>query len=234
MCGRVVLTTAPHQLAARFFLDRVPELLPSFNIAPGGDIAAVLPNPVSEGRLVHTLKWGLELPWLKGPRPGPKLINARSETVLDKAAFSESYRQRRCLIPVDGFYEWQKRAGASQPFYFCGRNRETLALAGLWASHEYPGGHRVDACTILTTAANSLMRPVHHRMPVVLSADQWQTWLDLNSDPAGNLLELLKPTASDMLQSWPVTREVGRPAFDEPACIEPVWDDRGGQMNLFG
>jgi len=234
MCGRIVLTTAPHLLAERFFLDQVPDLVPSFNIPPGGDVAAVLPNPNSEGRLIHLLKWGLDLPWMQGPQPGPKLINARSETVTEKPAFREAFLHRRCLVPADGFYEWQKRAGGTQPYYFSAKDRQPLALAALWASHEYPGGRRVDSCTVLTTAANSLMRPVHHRMPVILPPEKWQAWLDLTQDPDVDLQGLLKPVASDILQSWPVTREVGQPAFDRPQCIEPVWDDPDGQLNLFG
>lgn len=233
MCGRIVLSSAPHKLAERFFLDMVPQLVPRFNIAPGQEIAAVVPNPTSEGRLIRQFKWGLELPWTKGPQTGPKLINARSETVLEKPAFREAFQTRRCLVPADGFYEWQKRPDGRQPFYFTWKNGGPLALAGIWARQEYPGGHVVESCSILTTAANSLMRPVHHRMPVILPVADWEFWLDLSGDKAENLLELLRPLPSDLMKSWPVSREVNSPSFDQPACITPIWDDRGGQMNLF-
>lgn len=234
MCGRVVLSSAPHQLAERFFLDMVPELLPRFNISPGQDIPAVVPNPRSEGRLIQLLKWGLELPWAQANHNGPKLINARGETVLEKPAFRDAFLHRRCLVPVDGFYEWQKRSDGRQPYYFSARDRKTMALAGIWASHEYPGGHVVNSCSILTTAANSLMRPVHHRMPVILPAGDWKFWLDLPAEKAETLLGLLRPLPPELMQSWPVSRQVNSPSFDQPSCVQPVWDDQGGQLNLFG
>lgn len=234
MCGRIVLSSAPHQLAERFFLDMVPELQPRFNLSPGQDIAAVVANPNSEGRLIQMLKWGLELPWKQGRQNGPKLINARSETVLEKPAFHDAFRQRRCLIPVDGFYEWKKRSNGRQPFYFSAKDKQPLALAGIWSSHEYPGNHLVSSCSILTTDANSLMRPVHHRMPAILPESDWKFWLDLPADKAEDLLALLKPLPSDLLMAWPVSRKVNSPAFDQPQCIEPIWDDQGGQLNLFG
>lgn len=234
MCGRIVLFSAPHELAERFFLDEVPEILPRFNIAPGQDILAVVPNPNTEGRLARMLKWGLELPWKQGNQTGPKLINARSETVLEKPAFRQAFLERRCLVPVDGFFEWQKRPDGRQPFYFSSKTRTPLALAGIWASHEYPGDHVVHSCSILTTAANTLMRPIHHRMPVILPEEDWKFWLDLPPEKAETLLEMLLPLPADLLQAWPVSREVNRPVFDRPQCLTPIWDDQGGQLNLFG
>ena len=233
MCGRVVLSSAPHQLAERFYLDKVPQLIPRFNISPGQDIPAVILNPQSDGHMVHLLKWGLELPWKEGVQKGPKLINARSETILDKPAFRDSFRQRRCLVPADGFYEWQKRGSAKQPFYFSAKDGKTMALAGIYATQEYPGGHVVQSCSILTTAANSLMRPVHHRMPVILPQEDWRFWLGLPPEKVESLQELLKPLPSELIQSWPVSREVNSPQHDSPQCVEPIWDDQGGQLNLF-
>ena len=234
MCGRITLTSAPHEIAERFFLDVVPQLAPHFNISPGQDICAVVPNPETDGRLARFFKWGLELPWMKGPQPGPKLINARSETVEEKPAFRDAFAQRRCLIPINGFYEWQKRGDGKQPFYFSGRRDRLLAVAGLWESHEYPGGRRVDSCTILTCPANPVMRPVHHRMPVILPDRDWAFWLSLDDSQKDRLRQLLQPAPTDMLQAWPVTRRVGSPAFDDPSCVEPIWDDPDGQLNLFG
>ena len=228
------MTAEPHEIAVRFFLDLVPELAPRFNIAPGQEICAVLPNPVSDGRLARFLVWGLKLPWLDGRPDPPKLINARGETVGEKPAFREAFARRRCLIPVSGFYEWQKRDDGKQPFYFSARDGRLLALAGLWESHDYPGNRRIDSCTIVTCAANGVMRPVHHRMPVILPEKDWELWLTLPPDKAADLHALLIPAAADILRAWPVTREMGNPSFDEPACVEPIWDDPDGQMNLFG
>lgn len=234
MCGRIVLSSAPHLLAEQFYLDEVPDLAPRHNICPGQEIIAVVPNPRSEGRLIARLKWGLELPWARDTGSEPKLINARSETVLEKSAFREAFRHRRCLVPADGFYEWQKRPGGSQPFYFCARDRNLLALAGIWEEREYPGSRVLRTCSILTTGANSLLRPVHHRMPVILPRQDWKFWLDLPPEKAENLLDLLKPLPAELMRSWPVGRLVNNPANDGPGCVEPVWDDQGGQLNLFG
>ena len=234
MCGRVVLSSAPHLLAERFFLDMVPELLPRFNIAPGQKLPVVVPNPNTEGRLIQSLHWGLELPWQKGPSNGPKLINARSETIQDKPAFRDAFRHNRCLVPVDGFYEWQKRPDGRQPFYFNARDGLPMGLAAIWSRNEYPGGHVVDSCSILTTSANSVMRPVHHRMPVILPPEDWKFWLDLPADKADTLQGLLNPLPAELMQSWPVGRQVNSPGHDGPDCIEPIWDDKGGQLNLFG
>jgi len=233
MCGRIILTSAPHVLAEKFFLDMVPDLVPRYNIPPTSDIAAVVPNPRSDGRLVRMFRWGLVPPWSPGPEVGAKMINARSETVLEKPSFRDAFRSRRCLIPVDGFYEWQKRGGARQPFVFRRRDSGVFALAGLWDHWEYPGGHRLETCTILTTAANSTMRPVHHRMPVILPEKDWKLWLDLGPDQAETLTGLLKPCDPELLLAHPVTPRVNKPDFDEPQCLEPVWDDPQGQMNLF-
>ena len=234
MCGRIVQSVAPHQLAEEFFLDMVPDILPRYNIAPTQDITAVLPNPLSEGRLVRQFRWGLVPHWSPHADSAARMINARSETVLDKSSFQESFRQRRCLIPVNGFYEWQNRNGIKQPFLFQSRDKGSFALAGIWDRWEYPGGKELNSCTILTTAANAVMRPVHHRMPVILPRKDWDLWLKLAADKAENLTSLLVPLVTDDLLAAPVSREVNRPDFDNPRCLEPIWDDPGGQLNLFG
>ncbi len=234
MCGRIVLKSPPAVIAARFFLDQVPELLARYNICPGTDIAAILPNPLSEGNLLRSLSWGLIPPWEQDPAQGPKLTNARGETIASKSAFKDAFRHRRCLIPVDGFYEWQKRREGNQPFFFSARDKEPFALAGVWERHEYPGRRIIDTCTILTTSANKLMRPIHHRMPVVLPRQDWEFWLRLEPEKSQSLLDMLVPAPEDLLQAWPVSRDVNKPTHDGPSCLERIWDERGGQLNLFG
>lgn len=234
MCGRIVQSVAPHQLAEEFFLDMVPDILPRYNIAPTQDIAAVLPNGKSEGRLMASLRWGLVPHWSPHDDSSARMINARSETVLEKSSFRDSFRERRCLIPVNGFYEWQKRDGIKQPFLFQNRAKGLFALAGIWDRWEYPGGKELNSCTILTTAANAVMRPIHHRMPVILPRKDWDLWLRLDPDQAESLTSLLKPLDTDDLLASPVSREVNRPDFDSPKCLDPIWDDQGGQLNLFG
>ncbi len=234
MCGRVVLSSPPAVVAARFFLDQVPELHPRFNISPSQDLAAVVPNPDSEGSILRLLKWGLKLPWEKGPDNGPKLINARSETVDEKHAFKDAFAQRRCLIPVDGFFEWQKRNNGSQPYYFSHKDNRPFALAGIFESHEYPGNRIIESCTILTTAANKLMRPIHHRMPLILQEADWKFWLTIDPGKTDELTRILKPKTDDLLQTWPVSRDVNSVFCDKPENLKQIWDDKGGQLNLFG
>lgn len=233
MCGHIILFSAPHVLAEKFFLDEVPVLSPRYNIAPASDIAGVVPNPRSVGRLVKMFRWGLVPPWSKGSEVGVKMINARSETVLEKPSFREAFLARRCLVPVDGFFEWQKRENGKQPFLFRRKDQTVFALAGLWEKWQDDQGQPLETCTILTTTANSTMRPIHHRMPVVLPEAGWKDWLDLPGDKADHLLKLLRPSSPDILLAHPVTRKVNKPAFDQPECLEPVWDDPQGQMNLF-
>lgn len=233
MCGRIVLSSAPHVLAETFYLDVVPDLAPRWNIAPGTDIAAVVPNPDSPGNLVRMLRWGLVPPWDRDDGL-PQLINARAETVLAKPAFREAFRRRRCLVPVDGFYEWRKRDGRSQPFLFRARDGRPFALAGLWEPREQPGDRRFDTGAIITTEANALMRPVHHRMPVILPAAAWKIWLGAPAAEAENLLPLLQPAPAGLLLSHPVTARIGNPAFEGPECVAPVEDESTGQLNLFG
>ncbi len=233
MCGRIVLSSPPAVIAARFFLDQVPELEARYNISPGQEIAAVIPNHLSAGSILRMFKWGLELPWEKSPKVGPKLVNARSETVNDKTAFRDAFAQRRCLIPVDGFYEWNKRPNGSQPFFFSRKDKRPFALAGLWERYEYPGGHILESCTILTCAANKLMRPIHRRMPVVLPEADWQFWLSIDSKNAHHLNEIMKPDSTDFLQAWPVSRNANNTANDDPELLKQIWDDEEGQFNLF-
>ncbi len=234
MCGRIVQSVAPHLIAEQFFLDNVPDMLPRYNIAPTQDITAVVPNPHSEGRLAATFRWGLVPHWSPHNDSGARLFNARGETVLEKSSFRDSFRERRCLIPVNGFYEWQKRGDGRQPFLFQKKDKGLFALAGIWDRWEYPGGKELNSCTILTTAANPVMRPIHHRMPVILPRGDWELWLRLDPQQAENLQGLLKPLATDDLLAVPVSRQVNKPDFDEPECLAPIWDDPGGQLNLFG
>lgn len=233
MCGRINLTSAPHALAETFFLDEVPDLVPRYNISPGQEIAAVLPGGPGAGRLFRPLMWGLHPPRRPGEESGPRLINARAETVARKTSFAESFRERRCLIPVTGFYEWKKNGALRQPFLFRRRDHGLFALAGLWSRWEFPGGRREENGTILTCAANSLMRPVHHRMPVILPPSAWSAWLDSPAHEADGLQELLQPATPGELVAHPVTRRVNRPEFDDPACLEPVPEEGDNQLALF-
>jgi putative SOS response-associated peptidase YedK len=161
------------------------------------------------------------------------MFNARSETVAEKRAFAEAFARRRCLVPVDGFYEWRKRGQQRDPFYFSAADGHLLALAGLWERWEYPGGQVIESCSVLTCPASALMRPIHHRMPVILPATAHDRWLDPGTAEPGELQALLRPAPEKVLQRWPVGREVGRSSAEGPQLIAPVHDDPPAQFNLF-
>ena len=219
MCGRIVLSSAPHVLAETFYLDVVPDLAPRWNIAPGQDVAVVVPNPGSPGNLVRMLRWGLVPPWDRGSGGSPQLINARCETVLEKPAFREAFRHRRCLVPADGFYEWQKRDGDSQPFLFRARHGRPLALAGLWEPREQPGERHFETCTIVTTAANALVRAVHHRMPVIIHPANYKAWF--NAETLDGLYPLMNPYPHE-LKIYPCSQYVNDGRHEGPKCMEPL------------
>jgi putative SOS response-associated peptidase YedK len=232
VCGRIVLKVSPGELAASFGLAAEPPLEPRFNIAPTEPVAAVR-EPEGSARTCDLFSWGLVPPWSRDPRIGAKMFNARSETVADKPAFREAFARRRCLVPVSGFYEWKRRGGQSLPFYFSAPDDGLLALAGLWERWEYPGGEVLESCSVLTTDANALMRRIHHRMPVILPAAEYERWLQTPADRADDLHTLLRPAPDDALRVWPVATDVNRSRAEGPELIAPVHDDPPDQLNLF-
>ena len=168
MCGRFALFTSPEALARLFGVAEAPALEPRYNIAPTQNIAAVRIAPEGKAREWALLRWGLVPFWAADPRIGSRLINARSETAAEKPAFRHAFRLRRCLVPADGFYEWQRLARERRPYFIRLRERETFAIAGLWEEWRGPEGVAIASCTLLTTEANALMRPLHDRMPAIL------------------------------------------------------------------
>lgn len=232
MCGRFALTISPNVLARLFELDEVPDLSVRYNIAPAQPVAAVVCEVAERVRKVKKLQWGLVPPWAHERGIGSKMINARSETVYDKPAFREAFRNKRCLIPADGFYEWQKRAGANQPFFFRMRDGQCFAFAGLWERWEGTG-EIVESCTILTTNANDLVRPVHNRMPVILPKAGYEIWLDTSLSQMGRVRKLLQPYRPEAMQCYPVSREVNRVGNEGPVCIEPLEKPGNENPDLF-
>jgi len=232
MCGRIVLKAPSRQVAEEFELPNEPVLEERFNIAPTEPVAAVRIG-VDGSRSCDTLQWGLIPPWSTDPRVGAKMFNARSETVTDKPSFREAFAQRRCLVPVSGFYEWKKQDTARLPYYFSHADQRVLALAGLWERWEFPGGKVLESCSVLTTAANQFMRRFHHRMPVILSPADYGRWLETGADEAEGLQDLLVPAAEDVLRSWPVADLVNKSSNDGPQLIEPVHETPPGQLPLF-
>ena len=219
MCGRYTLASPTERLAEEFGVDASSiELAPNYNVAPTQKVAAVL----EEGgqRRLEVLRWGLIPPWADDPGIGSRMINARSETAPGKPSFRRAFRERRCLIPADGFYEWQRTNGAKQPYYIHMEDGLPFAFAGLWESWS-KGEGEIRTCTILTTGANALVGEVHDRMPVILAHDTYDVWLDPASE-RDELTGLLAPYPEDEMEAYPVSRFVNSPSNNDPRCIEPA------------
>lgn len=233
MCGRYVQSTDADGLA-RFFViddrdpqaraDRVRYDQPArYNVAPTDPVPAVVRH---DGQLVlATMRWGLVPFWADDPKVGARMINARSEGIAEKRAFAESFEQRRCLLPADGFYEWERVGGRRLPWLVRRADGDPMAFAGIWSSWRDPADRetRLITCSILTTDANAVLEPVHHRMPVVLDREAWDTWLDPQAD-AGDLTELLGPAPDDAVERYRVSTRVNAVANDGPELVEPLED----------
>ena len=172
------------------------------------------------------MRWGLIPSWSKDHTIGSKLINARSETVAEKPSFRSAFKRRRCIIPASGFYEWKSENGKKQPWYISFVSGEPMAFAGLWETWiPSEGEEKIDSCCIITTIANSFMEPIHDRMPVILSPEQWSVWLSQQEHLPDKLLLLLDSKESKSMQAWPVTRELNRAGFrNDAGLVEPLSD----------
>ena len=216
-----------------FQLDDVSPLEARYNIAPSQPVASVVQDIESSRRRLKTFRWGLIPPWAKDPALGSRLINARSETVAEKSAFLEAFKTRRCLIPADGFFEWQKQAPRKQPYFIRLRDAEALALAGLWQSWRAPDRTTIESCTILTTAANDLMQPIHNRMPVIVDPADYQLWLDTAAAKPQLLRKLFTPFPADKMTAYPVSTVVNNPRNNTPQCLQPIESDTAADNRLF-
>ncbi len=214
MCGRYALTSPPAVIAKRFHLLWTPEVVPHYNIAPGQSIPVVRETP--RGRELVFLKWGLVPPWTKEASIGMKLINARGETLADKPAFRSAYRQRRCLIPADAFYEWTPVAGYRQPYCIRLADNGPFGMAGLWEDWKDPNGETVESCTIITAEANALIARLHERMPLIAAPDDYDAWLGAESK------DLPRAVPAEAMRYYPVSRLVNNARNDLPACLDPI------------
>ena len=221
MCGRFTLTPELKVLAERFSVSPTPtaDYNPRYNIAPTQPVIVI----GSDGqRSMKTMKWGLIPSWAKDPNIGNRMINARAETIAEKPSFRDALQKRRCLIPADGFYEWQKLGKVKQPVMIVLKTREPFGLAGLWDSWTSPAQEKVLSCTIITTAANELLSEVHDRMPVILNRDVEDRWLDPKVNDPTVLLGMLKPYPSELMEYYNVSKDVSSPSHDGADCIVPV------------
>lgn len=225
MCGRYSLTTAPEAMRRLFEFENLPNLAPRYNIAPTQLAPVVRRRDGGGARELVLLRWGLIPSWAKDASGGAKMINARSETAAEKPAFRAAFRARRCLVPADGFYEWRTEDGRKQPFRIGFRGGGAFAFAGLWetwAVRDGPeAGTTVESYTILTTAANDKLRPIHDRMPVILPPADWDAWLDpATAVPAAQAL--LRPHPPEPMAFYRVSIRVNSVRNDDADCIAPL------------
>jgi putative SOS response-associated peptidase YedK len=220
MCGRYTLTQSAEAIAAAFGLDAVPEMEPRYNIAPTQSVPVILYSPEKQ-RQLKLMRWGLIPSWAQDSSIGARLINARSETVSEKPSFRAAFRQRRCLVVADGFYEWQRQEHKKQPYYFQLQDKQPFGFAGLWEHWQSSDGEDINTCTILTTEANELMRSIHNRMPVILNPQDYTLWLNSAAQPT-QLQDLLRPYSSQAMNSYPVSTLVNKPTNNSPECINSL------------
>jgi putative SOS response-associated peptidase YedK len=224
MCGRFLLTAPVEALRRLFGVEAGLNLGPRYNIAPTQETPVVRPAAAG-GRELALLRWGLIPPWAKDPSIGAKLINARADTVATKPSFRAVFRQRRCLVPADGFYEWKAgpsgKPGAGkpkQPYLIARADQATFAFAGLW-EHWQDAKRTLETFTLITTDANATLAPIHHRMPVILDPQDYAAWLDTKNKAAE---ALLKPAPDGLLRATAISTKVNAVRNDDASVIEPI------------
>ncbi len=223
MCGRYASSRDARDLASAFAVEEPPEevIPPSWNVAPTDPVYAVLQR--DDRRLLRVLRWGLVPSWAKDAKGAARLINARQETVTEKPAFRAAYQRRRCLLPADGYYEWQVEGTRKQPWFLTSRDGGPLAMAGLYEVWSQ-GEQRLWTCTVLTTSAPDELGHIHDRTPLLVPRADWARWLDPGvEDPGGHLLV---PAVGGALDAWPVSPAVGNVRNDGPELIQPLDPER--------
>jgi putative SOS response-associated peptidase YedK len=221
-----VSVSSPTILAERFQVEtvRVHEREPNYNVTPRAEVPVVADSQGS--RVLDVVRWGLVPSWAKDLSIGDRLINARAEKITASNAYKRAFAKRRCIIPADGFYEWQKLGDRKrkQPWFFRRRDGEPLAFAGLWEIwHDENLGDdapRVRSCVIITTEANDVVRPVHDRMPVILPESSWNEWLDGENHDVERLKRLLVPAPPEEFEAWAVPLLVNKPSNNGPELLE--------------
>jgi len=223
MCGRYTLRRVNLIRAALSAMPVLPfeefSQRPRFNVAPSQQVPIV--RWEEAGAKIDLARWGLIPAWAKDASAGYKMINARSETAAQKPAFRQALASRRCLVPADGFYEWQSVGGKRQPIFVHRRDDGVFCFAGLWERWQPTEAQEpIDSMTILTTTPNRLLEPIHDRMPVILRQEDYRRWLD-PATPRDVLKSLLGPYPEGELEAYPVSPMVNNPRNDDPQCVEP-------------
>ena len=220
MCGRYTVTSSPEALRALFGYEEQPNFPARYNIAPMQPISIV--RMVDGKRHFALARWGLLPSWVKAPKTFTLLINARGESAADKPAFRAAMKRRRCLIPADGFYEWQAAGDRKPPFYVRAKSGAPLAFAGLWETWTGPNGEELETAAIVTTRANRTLAPIHERMPVIVPPDGFELWLNANEVDATTAAALIAPAPDNLLEAYEISTAVNRTANDNSKLLEPV------------
>lgn len=228
MCGRISFAVDPNVLGSLYDVHIGVDYRPRYNVAPSDDLLAVRNDAPREATL---LTWGFVPHWVDDPADAPTPINARSETVHEKRMFAEAFRERRCAIFADGFYEWEGKRGSKQPYRVERRDREPFTFAGLWDVWEPADGPTRRTCTVLTTEANDVVGEVHDRMPVMLERGEEATWLGGDGPMAWR--SVLDPYPDDPLRVYPISKRVNDPSNDDPSLLEEVDADEQAGLDEF-
>ncbi len=225
MCGRFTVRCRKEDLLNHFEAADdlgASEWRPRYNAAPGQSIATLRQRPSQPTRSLSLLRWGLIPSWAKDAAIGYKMINARAETVAEKPSFRAAFRSRRCLIPADGFYEWQPSGRDKLPWCFTLTDGSIFAMAALWEEWRPPQGPPIESCTILTTTPSPLMYGVHDRMPVILAPTDYDLWLDPAFTRVDELQPLLRPYSAEAMRRFRVSPRVNQVKNDDPLCAEEI------------
>ena len=228
MCCRYLLLEQHYRaIMERLGIGASAEFLSRYNIAPGSDISVVRTKARMDGREVTTLRWGLVPAWKKRDATGSGLVNARAESLAAKPSFRDALRLRRCVIPASGFYEWEPVGRTRKPWLFRRRDEQPFGLAGLWENWSAPDGTPLETCAVITTESNELMRPIHHRMPVILTPEQCAEWLDPRVIAPDALAALLRPTSAKSMSALAVSTHVSSVLHEGPECVAPAGAETG-------
>jgi putative SOS response-associated peptidase YedK len=225
MCGRVRLSSDASEIKRVFGIppDRpIPNFPPSWNVAPTASLPAVRYDAEAGQRSLDMLRWGLVPHWAKDTKVGFANINAKAEGIESKPAFRKAFGSRRCLVPVDNFYEWKKTPTGKQPYAIALADRGIMALAGIWENWHSPAGEWIRSFAIITTQPNELCAEIHNRMPAVLKPEMWPAWLGEQPATAEDLKAMLAPCPSDGMVSWPISARVGNVRNNDASLIEPI------------
>jgi putative SOS response-associated peptidase YedK len=222
MCGRYVITSAPEAIRALFRYWEQPDFPPRYNVAPTQPVPIV--RLASGVRSFALVRWGFVPAWVKDPRNFTLLVNARGESVGERAAFKNAMARRRCLFPADGFYEWKAGGEKSRPYFVRPRRSGggPIAFAGLWEAWMGPNGEEVETACIVTTAANRTLAPIHDRMPVVIAPEAFDLWLNCANVDATTAAALIAPASEDLFEAYEISTAVNRAANDSPELMAPL------------